>query len=62
MQEIHCHIVIRKGCHLSQFLWNLKVDGLPLYIRDKIQCDMQGFVDKLALLARLEGPAKCVNN
>ena len=55
-------IVIRKGCPqggiLSPFLWNLVVDSLLSYTRDKIPCDLQGFADDLALLATLEGPAK----
>ena len=50
-------IVNRKGFPqggiLSPFLWNLVVDSLLSYTRDKIPCDLQGFADDLALLATL---------
>ena len=55
-------IKITKGCPqgaiLSPFLWNLVVDSLLSYTRDRIPCDLQGFADDLALLACLETPAK----
>ena len=53
-------IRIVKGCPqggiLSPFLWNLVVDSLLSYTREKIPCDMQGFADDLALLATTEAP------
>ena len=53
-------IRIVKGCPqggiLSPFLWNLVVDSLLSYTRDKIPCDLQGFADDLALLATTEAP------
>ena len=55
-------ITIKKGCPqggiLSPFLWNLVVDSLLSYTRNKIPCDLQGFADDLALLATLEAPAR----
>ena len=53
-------IRIVKGCPqggiLSPFLWNLVVDSLLSYTKDKIPCDLQGFADDLALLATTEAP------
>ena len=53
-------IRIVKGCPqggiLSPFLWNLVVDSLLSFTRDKIPCDLQGFADDLALLATTEAP------
>ena len=47
-------IQIKRGCPqggiLSPFLWNLVVDSLLSYTRDKIPCDLQGFADDLAQL------------
>ena len=40
----------------SPFLWNLVVDSLLSFTRDKIPCDLQGFADDLALLATTEAP------
>ena len=51
-------IQIKRGCPqggiLSPFLWNLVVDSLLSFTKNKIPCDMQGFADDLALLATLE--------
>ena len=53
-------IRIVKGCPqggiLSPFLWNLVVDSLLSFTKDKIPCDLQGFADDLALLATTEAP------
>ena len=53
-------IKIKKGCPqggiLSPFLWNLVVDSLLSYTKDRIPCDLQGYADDLALLAMLEAP------
>ena len=53
-------IRIVRGCPqggiLSPFLWNLVVDSLLSFTRDKIPCDLQGFADDLALLATTEAP------
>ena len=53
-------IKITKGCPqggiLSPFLWNLVVDSLLSFTRNKIPCDLQGFADDLALLAITEAP------
>jgi hypothetical protein len=55
-------IEITKGCPqggiLSPFLWNLVVDSLLSFTRNRIPCDLQGFTDDLALLATLEAPAR----
>ena len=40
----------------SPFLWNLVVDSLLSFTKDKIPCDLQGFADDLALLATTEAP------
>ncbi len=46
-------IVIKKGCPqggiLSPFLWNLVVNELLEYTRDKIPSDLQGFADDMSL-------------
>ena len=44
------------GGILSPFLWNLVVDSLLSFTKDKIPCDLQGFADDLALLATTEAP------
>ncbi|KAL5251428.1 hypothetical protein ACHWQZ_G016957 [Mnemiopsis leidyi] len=53
-------IRIVKGCPqggiLSPFLWNLVVDSLLSFTKEKIPCDLQGFADDLALLATTEAP------
>ena len=53
-------IKITKGCPqggiLSPFLWNLVMDSLLNFTKDKVPCDMQGFADDIALLAALEIP------
>jgi ribonuclease HI len=53
-------IKITKGCPqggiLSPFLWNLVVDSLLSFTRNRIPCDLQGFADDLALLAITEAP------
>ena len=55
-------IKIKRGCPqggiLSPFLWNLVVDSLLSFTRDKIPCDLQGLADDLALLATLETTVK----
>ena len=47
-------IAIRRGCPqggiLSPFLWNLVVNELLEYTRNKIPSDLQGFADDLALV------------
>ena len=54
-------IKITRGCQqggvLSPFLWNLVVDSLLNYTKNKIPCDMQAFADDIALLATLETPS-----
>ena len=54
------NIKIKRGCPqggiLSPFLWNLVVDSLLSYTRDKIPCDLQGFADDISLLATLNSP------
>ena len=51
---------LTRGCPqggiLSPFLWNLVVDSLLTYTRDKIPCDLQGFADDLSLLATVNSP------
>ena len=53
-------IKIKRGCPqggiLSPFLWNLVVDSLLSYTRNKIPCDLQGFADDLSLMATLNSP------
>ena len=54
-------IKILRGCPqggiLSPFLWNLVVDSLLSYTKDRIPCDLQGFADDLSLLATIEKPS-----
>ena len=49
-------IKIMRGCPqggiLSPFLWNLVMNSLLSYTRDRIPCDLQGFADDLLLMAR----------
>ena len=59
--EIHGNkktIKIVRGCPqggiLSPFLWNLVVDSLLNYTKNRIPCDIQGFADDLSLIATLE--------
>ena len=59
--EIHGNkktIKIVRGCPqggiLSPFLWNLVVDSLLNYTKNRIPCDNQGFADDLSLIATLE--------
>ncbi len=53
-------VAIRRGCPqggiLSPFLWNLVVDDLLTYKRDRIPCDNQGFADDMALVAVVLAP------
>ncbi len=53
-------VTISRGCPqggiLSPFLWNLVVDSLLSYTRDRIPCDLQGFADDLALMATINSP------
>jgi len=53
-------VALRRGCPqggiLSPFLWNLVIDDLLTYCRDKIPCDSQGFADDMALLAIVLAP------
>ena len=55
-------INISRGCPqggiLSPFLWNLVVDSLLTYTKDKIPCDLQGFADDLCLTKTLNSPPK----
>ena len=58
--EIHGNkktIKIVRGCPqggiLSPFLWNLVVDSLLNYTKNRIPCDIQGFADDLSLIATL---------
>ena len=54
-------IKIVRGCPqggiLSPFLWNLVVDSLLNYTKNRIPCDIQGFADDLSLIATLESPS-----
>ena len=53
-------IKIVRGCPqggiLSPFLWNLVVDSLLNYTKNRIPCNIQGFADDLSLIATLESP------
>ena len=53
-------IAIRRGCPqggiLSPFLWNLVVNELLEYTRNKIPSDLQGFADDLALVSIVTAP------
>ena len=55
-------ISIRKGCPqggiLSPFLWNLVINELLEYTRDRIPSDLQGFEDDLALVSIVTAPKK----
>ena len=55
-------IAIRKGCPqggiLSPFLWNLVINELLEYTRNKIPSDLQGFADDLALVSIVTSPKK----
>ena len=62
--ELHGHkktIKIVRGCPqggtLSPFLWNLVVDSLLDYTKNRIPCDIQGFTYDLSLIATLESPS-----
>ena len=54
-------IKLVRGCPqgriLSPFLWNLVVDSLLNYTKNRIPCDIQGFADDLSLIATLESPS-----
>ena len=59
--EIHSNkktIKIVRGCPqggiISPCLWNLVVDILLNYTKNRIPCDIQGFADDLSLIATLE--------
>ena len=41
----------------SDELWNLVVDSLLDYTKNRIPCDIQGFADDLSLTATLESPS-----
>ena len=53
-------IAIRRGCPqggiLTPFLWNLVVNELLEYTRNKIPSDLQGFADDLALVSTVTAP------
>ena len=53
-------ILIKKGCPqggiLSPFLWNLVLNELLEYTRDKLPCDLQGFADDMALVSVVTAP------
>ena len=55
-------ISIRRGCPqggiLSPFLWNLVINDLLEYTRDKIPCDLQGFADDISLVSVVTAPKK----
>ena len=55
-------IVIGRGCPqggiLSPFLWNLVINELLEYTRDRIPSDLQGFADDLALVSTVTTPKK----
>ena len=54
-------IKIVRGCPqggiLSPFLWNLVVDSLLNYTKNRVPCDIQGIADDLSLIATLESPS-----
>ena len=55
-------ISILRGCPqggiLSPFLWNLVINDLLEYTRDKIPCDLQGFADDISLVSVVTNPQK----
>ena len=46
------------GGILSPFLWNLVINELLEYTRDRIPSDLQGFADDLALVSIVTAPKK----
>jgi len=59
-------IFISKGCPqggiLSPFLWNIVINELLEFTRDKIPSDLQGFADDLALVSVVTTPKKPTGN
>ena len=55
-------ISILRGCPqggiLSPFLWNLVINDLLEFTRDKIPCDLQGFADDISLISIVTNPQK----
>ena len=62
LQGINKVIAIKRGCPqggiLSPFLWNLVINELFDYTRDRIPNDLQGFADDLALISIVIAPKK----